>query len=267
MLKKDFPLVTVIIPVYNRESKVLDTLINIWNNQYRPIELIVVNDGSSDNTLDVLNAFKSKYQNDTFKVKVLDQTNKGAPAARNFGFQNSEGDYIQFLDSDDFINELKFVIQIDIMQKENADLGLCDFTMKLLEENKTVYHSNAEKLEKVIKAHGSFGCGSPLQTKTLADKISWNTNLSKKQDVDYFLKAALMSKTIAYVNKSLYTYTRSINDNERISASYSKTPTVFLERIKSIRNIDVPNNHRLHKTKAILNLYFSMIKFKIKKYI
>ncbi len=261
----DKPLVSIIIPVYNREKVVLNTLESISGNRYRPIEMVLVNDGSTDNSLKVLELFKKQHQNKTLTIKIFDQKNQGAPVARNLGYANSNGEYIQFLDSDDYIDPDKLISQVTLMENQNADFGLCDFIMKYIENNKTIYHSNVDLITKVVKSYGSFGCGSPLQTRALADKVSWNEGLPRKQDVDYFLKSALMSNKIAYINKPLYTYVRSTEDDSRISASYDKNPPVFKQRIKSLQEISVPSHNQLFKNKAILNLYLAMVKFKIKK--
>jgi len=266
MQKLNNSLVSIIIPVYNRERWVSDTLDNILMNNYRPLELILVDDGSSDNSLDVLKNFSNKNREDkNLIIKVLTQTNKGAPAARNLGHNNSSGQYIQFLDSDDLIDIEKFSIQINIMKEKDADFGLCDFTMQYVETGEQVYHSNVRKLNKVLSSHGSFGCGSPLLSRELSGQIFWDTSLSRKQDVDYFLKAALKAKKIAYVNKSLYTYIRRAEDGDRISASYEKGDPLFKERIISLKKTRVPSRNKLFKIFAIGNLFFDIIKLKIKK--
>lgn len=256
-------LVSVIIPVYNRADFVGSTLDNLLANNYRPLEIVLVNDGSKDESLAVLKEFKEQYEDETFIVKVLDQSNQGAPVARNLGYTHAEGVFIQFLDSDDLISREKFILQIDAMIKEGADFGLCDFEMIYVDNGKHVYHSNAERLRKVLKTHGSFGCGSPLLTKELADKIDWNINLKRNQDVDYFLKAALMSSKIAYINKPLYTYIRHSSD--RISDSYSKTSPVYYERIKSLSRLFGHVPKKLHTLIAITNLYLSLFKFKLNR--
>jgi glycosyltransferase involved in cell wall biosynthesis len=256
------PLVSIIIPVYNRVNYVQKTLDNIVNNKYRPIELILVDDGSTDNSLSVLNYFKHHNSDKKFIVKVLSQSNKGAPVARNLGFENSEGAYIQFLDSDDFIDSEKLNLQIELMINENAEFGLCDFEMVYVDElEKKVYHSNAEKLKKVLKTHGSFGCGSPLLKRELASKIYWNHQLKRNQDVDYFLKAALLAKKISYIEKPLYTYIR--HSDERISDIYSKTAPVFNLRIKSLQKIFKYKQNSVLILFAMFNLYISLLKFKL----
>jgi glycosyltransferase involved in cell wall biosynthesis len=256
-------LVSVIIPVYNREDFVGSTLDNLLANKYRPLELVLVNDGSKDESLSVLKEFKEKHEDENLIIKVLDQPNQGAPVARNLGYTHAQGTFIQFLDSDDLIDPEKFILQIDSMIKEGADFGLCDFEMIYVDSGKHVYHSNAGRLKKVLKTHGSFGCGSPLLTRKLADKIDWNINLKRNQDVDYFLKAALMSSKIAYLNKPLYTYIRHSSD--RISDSYSKTSPVYHERIKSLNRLfgHIPN--KFHAIIAIANLYLSLFKFKLNR--
>ena len=225
-------LVSIIIPVYNRQDHVLGTLNNILSNHYRPIELILVNDGSMDKSLDVLKKFRDFSATDDFVISVLSQKNKGAPAARNLGYSSSNGNFIQFLDSDDLIDQSKLEVQIKLLSDQGADMIVSDFEMYYEDEGKRVYHSNKGKIYKVLNANSSFGCGSSLLTRTVADKISWNESLKRNQDVDYFLKAALVAEKIIYVPQPLYTYIRHSGD--RISGSYANTNSVYGERAKSL---------------------------------
>ncbi|MEL7585549.1 MAG: glycosyltransferase family 2 protein [Prolixibacteraceae bacterium] len=264
MIRKNKPLVSVIIPVYNRESCLSDTLDNLVENKYRPIELILVNDGSKDNTLNVLKQFKENNETDDFRINVLDQPNSGAPAARNNGYRHASGEYIQFLDSDDLVDPDKFNIQIKAMEKEDADFGLCDFKMIYRNDNdKVIYCSNAKGLKKVLKARGTFGCGSPLLKKKLADAISWNVALKRHQDVDYFLKAALMAKKIAYVNQALYLYIH--HGMERISDIYATTDPGYRLRMKSLEQLPRYHYNWHYITVALGSLYIALLKYNLKK--
>ena len=76
-------LTSIIIPVFNREGFINKTLSSLLELNYRPLEVVVVNDGSTDNTLAVVQKFKDDYENDDFLVKIISQSNAGAPAARN----------------------------------------------------------------------------------------------------------------------------------------------------------------------------------------
>lgn len=262
MSDKEKFLVSVIIPVYNREKDVLSTLKNIFENKYRPIQLILVDDGSTDGSLKVLEEFKVHHESNNFNVLVLEQINQGAPVARNKGYQQAKGGFIQFLDSDDRISEDKFQIQIKKMEQLNADFGLCDFEMIDTKFDRRVYHSNRGGIKKVLRTTGSFGCGSPLLRKSLSDKIEWTVGLRRNQDVDYFLKAALMSKKIAYVEEPLYYYIR--HEGERISASYSKTTPVYAERIRSLIGIFATAPRKFSLILAILFLSISKMKYRLK---
>jgi len=252
------PLVSIIVPVYNRESILPYTLKNIAENIYRPLEVILIDDGSTDSSLAILYEFKERFAAEDFIIKVILQEHQGAPIARNNGYEHSEGEFIQYLDSDDRIDEEKFKIQTKMMLKSEADFGLCDFHYVYLEDNKYEYHSNSQKLDKIINAQESFGCGSPLLRRELTDKIAWNPDLYRQQDVDYFLKAALLSKKIAYIDKPLYFYLN--HDSERISKYYTKTKQVYLQRAKSLIGILKYRYNIVLTCKAMYHLLSSYVK-------
>lgn len=86
-------LVSIIIPCYNAEKTLEKTLESIFNQTYRNYEIIAVNDGSTDETLNILNNYKNK-------ITIINQENKGASAARNCGFKESKGQYLLFCDAD-----------------------------------------------------------------------------------------------------------------------------------------------------------------------
>ncbi|MBP5498259.1 MAG: glycosyltransferase [Muribaculaceae bacterium] len=93
--------VSIIIPVYNRAETVKRTLETVLRQKYRPLELILVDNASTDDTLVVLNQFKIDHGGDDIEIKVLQEPVKGACAARNKGFENATGDWVMFFDSDD----------------------------------------------------------------------------------------------------------------------------------------------------------------------
>jgi len=102
-------LISVIIPVYNGERYVAEAIDSVLAQEYKNIEIIVVNDGSTDNTEDVVRSYAN--------VKHLFQSRKGVSAARNNGVRCSSGEFIAFLDADDLWTKNKLLTQIDIMMK------------------------------------------------------------------------------------------------------------------------------------------------------
>lgn len=106
----------MIIPNYNRASLVGDTIRNMLAQTLAPHEIIVVDDGSTDNSVDVIAAFGAR-------VQLIQQTNQGPGAARNAGLKVATGDYIQFMDSDDLASINKFECQVDALKRSGADFA------------------------------------------------------------------------------------------------------------------------------------------------
>ena len=104
-------LVSIIVPVYNREKSIIYCYKSLIRQKYKNIEIIFVDDGSTDNSLDILKSFDDK------RVVVLSQKNAGPSEARRYGFNQSHGEYISFVDSDDgiatdYISRLVDMIEI-----------------------------------------------------------------------------------------------------------------------------------------------------------
>lgn len=108
------PLVTIIIPAYNYQKFLPETITSVLAQKYQNFELIVVDDGSTDKTKDVVTEFVA---NDS-RIKYFYQPNTGLSAARNLGIKNAKGEYIQFLDADDLLSDLKLSLQVEQMEKD-----------------------------------------------------------------------------------------------------------------------------------------------------
>ena len=115
------PQISVIIPVFNREEYIAEALTSVFQQTFQDFEIILVDDGSTDRTLDIARGFGSR-------VQIIKQTHLGAAVARNRGFQQSSGEYIAFLDSDDLWKEKKLEIQMHTMQTEDIVLSYTNST-------------------------------------------------------------------------------------------------------------------------------------------
>ncbi|HMD55243.1 MAG TPA: glycosyltransferase family 2 protein, partial [Phycisphaerae bacterium] len=112
------PLVSILIPAYNAEKWIKETIVSAMGQSYSNIEIIVVNDGSTDNTLPIIKSLESS------KVKVVDQKNAGGAAARNSALAHAQGEYIQWLDHDDLLGATKIAEQIKKVQSTGDDQTL-----------------------------------------------------------------------------------------------------------------------------------------------
>lgn len=113
-----FPLVSILIPVYNAEKYVAETIESAINQTYKNIEIIIVDDGSTDKSWEIIESYREKYPN---IIKTYKQVNKGACAARNKAFELSCGQYIQYLDADDLLAPDKIENQIKYFDGSGED--------------------------------------------------------------------------------------------------------------------------------------------------
>lgn len=117
------PKVSIIIPVYNVEKYLRECLDSVVNQTLTDIEIICINDGSTDNSLKILEEYASQDN----RIKIINQENQGAGAARNKGLEIAEGEYISFLDSDDFFDLRMLEKLYDKATETNADITVCEF--------------------------------------------------------------------------------------------------------------------------------------------
>ncbi len=132
------PLFSVVIPCYNAEQFIQDTIYSVLNQSYSNIEIIIVNDGSTDNSL----AKIKEIQNN--KIQIINKTNSGVSDSRNIGFEKSTGEYILFLDSDDVISKNYFSSALEGFQK-HQEIDFCTFHIQHFDNNNQQLLLNADK--------------------------------------------------------------------------------------------------------------------------
>lgn len=112
------PLVSVIVPTFNRARLLGEAIDSVWRQTHRPIELLIVDDGSTDDTRAAAEAWAARHRGDPrFQARVVSQANGGAPSARNHGLIESTGAFIQFLDSDDLLHQRKLELQVAAFER------------------------------------------------------------------------------------------------------------------------------------------------------
>jgi len=116
-------LVSVIIPTYNTEKFIGECLDSVINQTYKNYEIIVINDGSTDDTLNILREYEKKYD----FIKVIDNTNHGQGYERNLALKQAKGDYVLFLDSDDFIEHVTLEVAVDKIKEDKSDFVVFDW--------------------------------------------------------------------------------------------------------------------------------------------
>lgn len=120
-------LISVIIPVYNTEEYLERCLISILNNTYKNLEVILVDDGSTDNSGKICDDYALKDE----RITVIHKENGGQAIARNLALDKIKGDYIAFIDSDDFVHKNYFEFLLKGITENNADVSVCSFTREM----------------------------------------------------------------------------------------------------------------------------------------
>lgn len=143
------PKVSVIVPFYNVERYIEKCLNSLVNQTLEEIEIILVNDGSKDDSYKIVNEFQEKYAD---KIKCYEKPNGGLGDARNFGINYATGEYIAFLDSDDYVEPTMYEEMYEKAKQENADMVECDFWWEYPDKKKedigTTYSNQKEMLSK-----------------------------------------------------------------------------------------------------------------------
>lgn len=217
--KKKIPLVSVVIPSYNRATLITQTLISVCNQTYDNLEIIVVDDGSKDNTAAVVQKFIADYSGPK-NLKLLQQANSGAPVARNNGFAHSNGEFVVFFDSDDIMLADRIRLQVEEMLRTNSDMCACGFYIN--QEGGDSYIPpvlNDSPLGQNIKKELSGGTQSWMFRKSLISEVDgYDVSLKCKQDVDLVFRVLLLNPKVCVVRKALSIFIKH-DGEERIMLS------------------------------------------------
>ena len=197
--------ISVIIPTFNREKLIGNSIKSVLNQTFKNFELIIVDDGSTDNTSEVVD----KFQDNRIKYIKLDK-NQGASNARNIGIKNAKGKYISFQDSDDIFYPNKLEIQLNNIIKEKSDLDFCKINVIYNNTFRYFVPSNIveKRFEKVdffdeLISNGNFiSTQSILIKKSFMKKFPFDPNMPRLQDYDVILRMVPKVK-ISYTKEVL----------------------------------------------------------------
>lgn len=203
----DQPLVSIIIPVFNRATLIGETLDSVIAQSYTHWECIVVDDGSTDNTIQVIEEYC--VQDKRFTLYKRDREPKGAPTCRNIGMAKANGEYVVFLDSDDILLSHALKTRI-VFLEENPSLDFCvsDGLRGIYPiDNANTYHLiSTYRSKNVLKEFFNFTppwvCLNPTyRRKSLIDNnITWDENIKGFQDIDFHSQTIINNLKFEYLN-------------------------------------------------------------------
>ena len=252
------PLITVIVPIYNTE-KYLDKCINsIINQTYINLEIILVDDGSTDNSLNICNEYKKIDK----RIVIINKKNGGLSSAKNAGLDVHKGKYVSFIDSDDYVDN-NFIEELyNNLINTNSDISLCNYYDTI---NNIDYPKKSESfvLENNYKYKYLLGKYSivtvvswnKLYKEKIFNKLRFETN--KKHEDAYIIADILKeAKRISYMlDKCLYHYNRRDNS---LSTSYNISSFDNIIAFEKNINIMKENNIKANYNKFNLSIYMEL---------
>ncbi|MCG9639542.1 glycosyltransferase [Vibrio sp. Isolate34] len=213
---------SIIVPLYNTEEFIQECLTSILQQSFTNYELIIVDDGSTDNSISIVESY---MENDN-RIKLFKQKNSGASVARNYGIKQSCGEYVTFIDSDDFIHEDALLNLVTTAEQTNSDIVLGkrqfnvdnkptdDSRLRKLFKEKIITTNVAESPEvrKVIAIHGKIFKRSFL----IENKLTFPEGMSSEDFIFTYLSYA-HSDNISVIPNLVYSYRVRANDNKSIT--------------------------------------------------
>lgn len=195
-------IVSVIIPTYNRAHLVADALNSVWAQMYRPIECIVVDDGSTDNTAQVVSEWKREHDSEQFSVQFLQQENQGAQAARNKGMATATGKFLLFLDSDDRLAASALTTLVQAQEEQNADIVYGDFRWFYEDGRKpTVQKQRPPSDQSVISVLKNCPrTSTALIDSSVVGKVCWRA-VPRAHEFTFFLDLALSGAVFGWIEE------------------------------------------------------------------
>lgn len=249
-------LVSIIAPVYNVELYIEQCIKSLLNQSYKNCEFIFVNDGTKDNSVSII----KKYMKNDKRIKLIEQKNSGVSAARNLGLKNANGEYIVFVDSDDYLANDYVEYMLNLVIKNKCDFA---FSTKSFKKENDAQEDNI--VEKVITSEDAVanllspdvtvGCWNKIYRKSFLDdnKIRFSTSLFYGEGLQFIIDCSNNSNRVAVSNKKIYYY-RKNNVN---SATTKYNIDKYYNGEKSLRLIEKKINMKNDYIKSMYLLHIS----------
>lgn len=242
--------VSIIVPVYNVEKYLNKCLYSLVNQTLKDIEIIIINDGSPDNSKIIIDKYVKEYPR---IIKVINQENQGLSDARNNALKIASADYIMYVDSDDYV-ELDFVEKMyNKAVSEKADVVICgnnvvDEDYQIKERTYPNNYSGNSLVERILL--GNLCVWNKIYKKSLIENIKFRSRVWY-EDLDYSFKVMTLSKKTVFLEENLYNYL--IRSNSIMSSKNLDKNLELLYTFEEIVNYC--------KNKNIISNYYSEIEF------
>lgn len=222
--------ISIIVPIYNVEKYLKECIDSIINQSFKDIEIILINDGSTDNSLNIM----QKYAKTDSRIIIINQKNMGQGNARNKGIKIAKAPYLAFVDSDDFIDSFMFEKLYKIAVTKKSDIIKCkyyrvlDVDNLILNESKNMEYKEKEDFFKNILSIKQLSLmWEGLYKKSLFIENNLYFKEITYEDTEILFKLFFYAKTINYTNEAFYYWRKTINSTSG-SINISQIDNIFL---------------------------------------
>lgn len=220
--------VSIIVPVYNSEKYLNKCLDSLVNQTLDNIEIIIVNDGSNDNSQDIINDYINKYPK---KIVSLIKENGGLSSARNYGLLHTTGEYIGFVDSDDFVDINMYKSMYELALKENLDLVECDFSWLYSTKSKKDIGTKYVSKQSFFVNGRVMACNKLFRASIIQKyNILFPINL-RYEDIPFFYELIPYIKKSNIISKPFYNYVQRENSIANLQNEKNRDIFTVLENI------------------------------------
>lgn len=239
-LQDEHPLVSICIPAYNSEKFILQTLNSLLNQSYKNIEVIVVDDGSNDGTVSIINSIKD------VRLRLLSQTNRGASAARNHAYKLSSGNYIKFMDADDVLSNNCIEEQVHALVNKDDVVASAKWG-RFFKNDLSDFQFCPERvwrnmpgIDWVIDSlleHGSNMTqpGIFLIPRTLIEKTGlWNEELSLIDDFDFMTRILTTCDEVVFCEEATLYYRGGLTQSLSMQKSKKDLSSAFKAQMSGV---------------------------------
>lgn len=202
-------LITIIINVYNGEKFIKKCLDSVVNQTYKNLEILIINDGSTDKTLDICKSYGDK------RIKIITTDNQGLALSRNTGIDNAKGEYLYFIDADDYIEKDTIEYLYKLIKKYKSDISTCKHLAVYNYDNKVI--QGKEKIEKInckemlkkmfLRQDNTISIWNKLVKKDLFENLRFEKRIIN--DVAYTHKLIIRTNNIVCSNQIKYYYLKN----------------------------------------------------------
>ncbi|MCI9846281.1 glycosyltransferase family 2 protein [Flavobacterium pectinovorum] len=250
------PLISIVVPMYNVEKYIAKCIDSIIGQSYRNIELILVDDGSPDNSGHIADDFSKKDD----RIKVIHKENQGVSIARNLGIEKSIGEYIVFVDGDDYLDPDYVEYMLGIVEKTNADFVMSKDCFKFpgnlqqIEKDKIEIYTPDEAAALLLyPGYVEIGCWNKMFYRDflVKNKLSFLSEFYMGEGLNFIVVAAQLSKGVGVGNRKVYYYRK---DNLNSATTVLNVPK-FANALAALDDIEKKSMVHTSQFKESLELH------------